>query len=144
MEPSLRTYKISSKYKKATYSIEHWDNVIHDKPVVLILTTIWRWGEFNIDIYDKEVDELLESDHIVINDYSWEFISTTDGCERIVEIKNTESYSEGEKQAIYESIYENVEDEILHNEDVLEEENGWVLNGTIYEIRSGCELELDE
>ena len=144
MTDNIHTYKVTPQSKKSTYSIELWDNLICNKKVVLEKTIIWRYGEFNISIYDKEKEELLKKDYININDYYGEFICTNDGCEERVEIKNIDKYSEDEKKEIYKSIYENVDEEILLDDSVLEEENGWTLDDTIYEIYNGFELELEE
>ena len=62
--------------------------------------------------------------------------------ERTVEIKDIEKYSEEEKKT-YDLIYEDAEEEILLDDDILEEK-GWVLDDTIYEIYGGFELELQE
>ena len=69
MSEETLTYKVTPQFKKSTYSIELWDNMICDKKVILEKTTIWRYGEFNISIYEKEKEELLKKDYIKINDY---------------------------------------------------------------------------
>tara|TARA_B100001057_G_C22863467_1_gene955556 strand:- start:4376 stop:4810 length:435 start_codon:yes stop_codon:yes gene_type:complete len=144
MSEELKEYLVTPSYKKSTYSNELWTNTINNKNVTMVNTVMWRRGEFIVKLYDKEYEELLEEDNIIINDHSGEFISTDDGCERTVEIKDIEKYSEEEKKEIYDLIYEDVEDEILLEDDVLEEEKGWMLDDTIYEIYGGFELELQE
>lgn len=140
----LKEYIVTPTYKKSTYSNEIWTNTVNNKTVTMINTVTWRWGEFIVNIYDSEYEELSKEDNIIINDHSGEFISTDDGCERTVEIKDIEKYSEEEKKEIYDLIYEDAEEEILLDDDVLEEEKGWVLDDTIYEIYGGFELELQE
>jgi hypothetical protein len=137
----MNEYNISATYKKSTYSNEYWENNICGKDVVIIITHIWRWGDFTISICNKEMEELLQKECIIINDYDGEFICTTDLCERFIEIKNIETYSEEEKKAIYESIYENIEDQLIYEDNILEDENGWDLFDTIYEIRGGFEFD---
>ena len=144
MDKEVLTYKVTPKFKKCTYSTEIWDNIICNKKVVLEKTTLWRYGEFNIEIYEKEKEDLLKKEHIKINDYGGEFICTNDGCEETFEIKNLDKYTDNVKKEIYESIYENIDEEILYEESILEEEKGWTLDDTIYEIYNGFELELDE
>lgn len=144
MSEELKEYLVTPSYKKSTYSNELWTNTINNKNVTMVNTVMWRTGEFIVKLYDKEYEELLEEDNIIINDHCGEFISTDDGCERTVEIKDIEKYSEEEKKEIYDLIYEDVEDEILLEDDVLEEEKGWMLDDTIYEIYGGFELELQE
>ena len=102
---------------------------------------MWRYGEFVIDVSDEDFEELLKIDKIVINDHCGEFQETSGGQEQTEEIQNIDTYTDEEKKAIYESIYENVEDEVVHDVDVLEDENGWVLDDTIYEIYGGFEME---
>jgi len=102
---------------------------------------MWRYGEFAIDVSDEDYEKLLQTDKIVINDYCGEFHETTDGQEETEEIQNIDSYTEEEKAAIYDSIYEDVEENELYDTDVLEEERGWVLDDTIYEIYGGFEME---
>lgn len=140
----LKEYIVTPTYKKSTYSNEIWTNTVNNKTVTMINTVTWRWGEFIVNIYDSEYEELSKEDNIIINDHSGEFISTDDGCERTVEIKDIEKYSEEEKKEIYDLIYEDAEEEILLDDDVLEEEKGWMLDDTIYEIYGGFELELQE
>ena len=140
----LKEYLVTPCYKKSTYSNEIWTNTVNNKTVTMINTVMWRWGEVIVNIYDKEYEELSKEDNIIINDHSGEFISTDDGCERTLEIKDIEKYSEEEKKEIYDLIYEDVEEEIWLDDDVLEEEKGWVLDDTIYEIYGGFELELQE
>tara|TARA_B100000886_G_C20362212_1_gene465710 strand:- start:137 stop:592 length:456 start_codon:yes stop_codon:yes gene_type:complete len=136
-----KEYKASPLYKKSTFSEELWTNIICDKLVVLSITYVWRYGEFGLFLNDKEKEEVLEKDTVIMNDYQSEFYQTTDCCEKIVEIKEIDTYSQEEKDEIYKSIYENVEEEELFEESILEEENGWSLDDTIYEISGGIELE---
>ena len=136
-----KEYKASPLYKKSTFSEELWTNIICDKRVVLSITYVWRYGEFGLFLNDKEKEEVLEKDTVIMNDYQSEFYQTNDCCERITEIKEIDTYSEEEKDEIYKSVYKNVEEEELFEESVLEEENGWSLDDTIYEISGGIELE---
>jgi predicted SpoU family rRNA methylase len=102
---------------------------------------VWRWGEFAITIYEDEKEEIENMNPLIINDHGGEFISTENGWQDDIEIKNFESYSDEEKLAIYESVFEDIENKVLHDSSVLEDENGWELDDTIYEIYCGIELE---
>lgn len=139
----LKEYKVSPLYKKSTYEVGYWTKELCNKKVVLLITTVWRWGEFAISIYDKERRLVLEQNPLVINDYSGECLSTTDGCEYIVEIKDLDSYSEEEKEVIFEDVYEDRENEDFYDECTLEEK-GWELDETIYEIYGGIVMENEE
>lgn len=138
-----KEYKVSAAYKKSTYTHEHWTNTFNDKNVTAIITTIWRWGDFIINATDEEKEEILKKDSLIINDHYGEFICTTDGCERYAEIKNPEKYSQEELLMIKESLFEDVDDEILHDECIFEDENDWVLDDTIYEICGEVDMELN-
>ena len=140
-ENPTRRYIVTPEYKKSVYSNEYYYNTICDKRVVLIITTMWRWGEFVIDVSDEDHDKLMEVEKIVINDHCGEVNETTDGQEETEEIQNIDSYTEEEQKAIYECIYEDRKGGILYDLDVLEEEKGWVLDDTIYEIYGGFEME---
>ena len=137
----MKTYSVSAESKNSTYTNEYYSNSICGKKVVLIITTVWRWGEFNISIYEKDKESILQLNPLIINDHSGEFISTEDGWQDDVEIQNFDSYSDEEKLAIYESVFEDVENKVVHDSCVLEDENGWELDDTIYEIYCGFELE---
>lgn len=136
------TCKINAKYKKSTYSNEYWTNRICDKNVVLVITYVWRWGEFDITILESEIEHLHnEEGSVVINDYNGELIELSDCVERFFEIENKEDFTDDELDEINETIYEDIEDEILLDESELEE-NGWDIDNTIYEVYGDYELEF--
>jgi len=137
----MKTYSVSAESKNSTYTNEYYSNTICGKKVVLIITTVWRWGEFNISIYEKDKESILNMNPLIINDHCGEFISTENGWPDDVEIKHFDSYSNEEKMAIYESVFEDIENKVVNDSCVLEDENGWVLDDTIYEIYCGFELE---
>ena len=136
----LREYKVSPEYKKSTFEVGYWTKTLCNKKVILLITTVWRWSEFTIFIYDHQRQKLMNEDIFVVNDHGGECVSTTDGCEYIVEIKDLDSYSEEEKQVIFEDVYEDIENEEFYDECTLEE-HGWELDDTIYEIHGGVILE---
>lgn len=142
-DEDIKEYKVSALYKKSTYEVGYWTKNLCNKNVVLLITTVWRWGEFNIFFHDKEKNNVLQQNPLIVNDYCGEFISTTDGCEYIVEIKDLDSYNEEEKQIIFEDVYEDIENEDFYDECTLEEK-GWVLDDTIYEIYGGIVIENEE
>ncbi len=111
------------------------------KRVTLIITTIFRWGEFEVNLTEEEKNNMLTKAVICLNDYDFSFVSNIDGCERTGEIENLESYTEEEKRAIYNDIYEDDDNEILYNTMELED-NEWDLEDTIYEIHGEIELTL--
>jgi hypothetical protein len=137
----MKTYSVSAESKNSTYTNEYYSNSICGKKVVLIITTMWRWGEFNISIYEKDKESILQMNPLIINDHCGEFISTENGWQDDVEIQNFDSYSDEEKLAIYGSVFEDIENKVVHDSCILEDDNGWELDDTIYEIYCGFELE---
>ena len=111
------------------------------KRVTLIITTIFRWGEFEVNLTEEEKNNMLTKAVICLNDYDFSFVSNIDGCERTGKIENIESYTEDEKRAIYNDIYEDYDNEILHATIDLEDDE-WELEDTIYEIHGEIELTL--
>ena len=135
----MKTYTVKPKYKKSSFSNEYWTNIINDKLVVTLIVSVqWRWSSFTINLNDDEKKKVEESDHLLLSDYDYEFIETDDGCERFIEIKDEDDYSEGDLKLIYESMYEDIEEEYF--DETYMEENGWDLSGTEYEISGGVEL----
>lgn len=138
--PNMVSYSVCAE-KNSTYTNEYYSNTICGKRVVFVITRNWRWGEFNITIDEATKEEVEKMNPLIINDYSGEVDSTEDGWFDSAEIKNIDSYSDEEKIAIYESVYEDKEQQIPYDSCVLEDENGWELDDTIYEVYGGVELE---
>jgi len=134
-------YIIRPTSKKSSYTNEHWVNCFDDVVVRIIMVNVFRWSEFEINLTPEEKEEIMNKDNITLNDYDSSFISSTDGCERYVEIPDFDKYPEHIQRQINESIYENIEDEYLLDDSEIEE-NGWDLSDSIYEIYGGIELEL--
>lgn len=138
-----KVYTLTNASKKCSYESDHYSKYFSGKKVTLIVTTIFRWGEFEVTLTDREKNEMLSEDVVCVNDYCSSFVSNVDGCEQTEEIKDLDSYSEEEKRAIYEDIYEDVENNTLYDTSELED-NGWSLGDTIYEIVGGVILSEPE
>ena len=137
----MKTYIVKPKYKKSSFSNEYWTNFINNKPVTVLVTVQWRWSSFSINLNDEQKKQVEESEHLLLSDYDYDFIETDDGCERFIEIKDENNYSEGELKLIYESMYEDIEEEYF--DETYMEENGWDISDTTYEISGGVELTED-
>ena len=137
----MKTYIVKPKYKKSSLSNEYWTNIINNKSVTIVISIQWRWSSFNINLNDEEKKTVEESEHLLLSDYDYDFIETDDGCERFIEIKDENNYTEGELNLIYESMYEDLEEEYF--DETYMEENGWDLSDTTYEITGGVELTED-
>ena len=141
------TYLLESKYKKSTYSNEYWEKTFDDTTVKLIITTQWRWGEFNITVNTPEEDQLINNmidNHILINNYDFEFIQTNDACCITHEIENLDKLPDKIKYKVIKDIYKDKDNNEIYEESILEEDKGWVLDDTIYEIYEGYNTTIDE
>tara|TARA_X000000950_G_C13842072_1_gene630698 strand:+ start:1132 stop:1554 length:423 start_codon:yes stop_codon:yes gene_type:complete len=132
-------YTVTNAYKKSSYENEHYSKIILGKRVTLIITTVYRWGEFEVNLTEEEKKKILNEDIVCLNDYDSSFVSNIDGCEQFEEIEDLKDYTDDEKRAIYKDIYEDVENKILFNKSELED-NDWDLNDTIYELVGGIDL----
>ena len=134
-----RLYTVTNMYKKSSFENAYYTKNIMEKKVTLIITTMFRWGEFEVELTEEEKEKMLSEDTVCLNDYYACFVSNEDGIEQTEEIEGLDKYNEKEKKAIYDDIYEDIENETLFDLSELED-NGWDLDDTIYEIVGGVEL----
>ncbi len=148
-EDKIKIYHLTADYKKSTYQTEKWNNTLSNgKRVRFEITNYFYWGTFEIELTDNEKEEILKKNSIIINDYSGVSVESLDsGCDYSDEICNKESFTPEELKEIHRLLYLDKDDEETYtsdcddvNEDVLEQ-NGWSMDGTIYGITTGCELE---
>jgi hypothetical protein len=148
-ECKIKVYHITSEYNKSTYQTEQWNNILSNgKPVCCEITNYFYWGTFEIELTDKEKEEILKKSSIILNDYAGVSVeSLDDGFNSSVEICNKENFTPEELKEIHRLIYLDPDDEKSYtsdcttvDEDVLEQ-NGWSMDDTIYGINSSCELE---
>jgi len=139
-------YTITADYKKSSYQTEQWNNILSNgKRVTYEITDYFYWGTFEIELTDKEKEEILKKDEIILNDYGCSLEELTGGCDHYEKIKNEASYNEGELREIKKLLYFSPEndDEYIEDCDIdqeLLEENGWSMDDTIYGFSTGCEL----
>ena len=136
------TYLIEPKVKKSTFSNEYWTNNVNGKSVTIIVTIMWRWGEFSITITEDQKKKIENSDKLLLSDYEYEFISMDDGCERFIEIQNEDTFSKQELDKIYKTMYEDTDEELY--DELFMEENGWDLADTTYEINGSVDFKKVE
>jgi hypothetical protein len=149
-EDESKMYYLTADYKKSTYQKEQWNNTLSNgKRVRFEITNYFYWGTFEIELTDKEKEEILKKKSIILNDYAGIFAEDLDtGCDYSDEICNKESFTPEELKEIHRLLYLDPDDKESYtsdcddvNEDVLEQ-NGWSMDDTIYGIDTGCELEL--
>ena len=148
-EEKVKIYHLTADYKKSTYQTEQWNNVLSNgKPVRFEVTNYFYWGTFEIELTDKEKEEILKKKSIIINDYAGVSVeSLDDGCVCCDEICKKDSFTSEELKEIHRLLYLDQDDEESYtsdcddtNTDILEQ-NGWSMDDTIYGIDTGCELE---
>ena len=67
----IKTYSLTPAYIKSTYQTEQWNHVLSNrKPVRFEVTSYFYGGTFEIKLTDKEKEEILKNDSIILNDYS--------------------------------------------------------------------------
>lgn len=145
----VKRYKISPTYKKSVCENQIWCNKINNKTILINVYNVYRWGDFIIDLTEKQRTEILEKDHIELKDYEYELIEMWDGgCDFGVEIEDEESYTEYELEKINNMIYEwkkpipedeEEEDDGYSYEKL--EHNGWIEDDCEISISCKCELE---
>ena len=144
-----KIYEMIADYKKSTYQIEQWKNCLKNgKKVRLDVTNYFYSGRFEVELDDKEKEELLKKEIIIINDIPGASCMSLDsGCDYYDEIYKKDQYSEEELKEINKLLYcdededYNSEEEYSLDTDLLEK-NGWSMDDTIYGFDTGCELEL--
>jgi len=118
------------------------------KRVRFEVTNYFYWGTFEIELTDKEKEEILKKDSIILNDYSGVSVDSLDsGCDYSDNICNEDSYTNIERREIHRLLYFDENDEESYtndcdnvDEDVLPQ-NGWSMDDTIYGMDTGCKLE---
>ena len=148
-EEKVKTYSLTADCKKCTYQTEQWNNVLcNGKPVRFEVTNYFYWGKFEIDLTDKEKEEILKKNSIILNDYSVSCPELDSGCDSSDEICNKDTYTEEELIEINRLIYRPIKDEDYDSDEEYSfdksvlEQNGWSMDDTIYGIDTGCELKL--
>ena len=148
-----KEYRLTPEYKKSTYSNECWINTLsNNKKVIYCITTYFRTGNFTITLDNKEKEDLMKKDCIVLNDYNSCTEELWFGVDHYEYIKDEEKYSSDEINEIKKLLYfVNCSDEesdinnYLECEDNVDidnlENNGWYLDETIYGIDGGFILE---
>jgi len=154
-------YIIEPNYKKSTYQTEEWVNKLKNgKPVIIHVTTFYRWGTFEIVLTEKQKEEILKKESIEFDDYEeFEMHEMWDGCDLYVEIQNEENFTKQEIKEIKCLIYCDKNEECKYQNNSQEEsdsececennniydecvmyDNGWEEWNTMYGFSTGCTL----
>jgi len=137
------TYKIQSIYKKSTCEEQDWVNTLSTgKSVIVKVCNVYRWGEFTIELTDKERDELLEKEEVKLDDYEHELIEMWDGgCDFWIDIIDEDNYAAEQLEEINDLLYKWKNDDDDDDDYSYEkmEQNGWIENDC-HIILGKCEL----
>jgi hypothetical protein len=106
-------YLIEPEYKKSAYDEQIWNNTLKNgKPVSVKVGNVYRWGSFYIELTEREKEELLKKDQVLLNDYEdFELISMWDGgCDFWVDIVDEDDFTEEELEEINALLYSTQEE----------------------------------
>ena len=127
-------YSISTVNKKTMIQNEIFTRTLSTgKGVTITVTTVFRWGCFEIELTNKEKEEILLLDEVELNKYDSELIEMDDGCSMDLFITDEDKMTEDEIKEISETT-EDLNDFIL-------EEKGWYFSETEYIMCAPIELE---
>ena len=135
------TYLVTPNLKKSVNSIEEWYKKINDIYISIKIIKKWRYGEFNITLDSKNIDKVKLENPLNINKYNGEFINTIDCYSNFHIIKNLKKLARNIQKEVLEEIYEDFDNKILCDDDVLEE-YGWCEGGMDYEIHDGFQMQV--
>ena len=157
-------YKIYPTDDNETYAIEKWTNTISSgKRVTISVTTIYRGGEFSIQLTEEDKYNMLMLDKISFDDYEGVCCEELyGGSGEPIKIENIDNYTQSEIDEITELMNKNNDDDYDHDDhgddddasyeygsdsDCVQltmrlESNGWTMNDTIYGFTCPCNIEL--
>ena len=145
---TTKEYIISAKHKKATYQTEKWTNKLESgKKVIFLVTTFFRWGNFTIELTEKEKEDILKREDIVLNDYNVSCDEIWDSCDIYTEIQDKDKYTKEELNEIHELLNIDGNDDGYSSDTQYDfdpelfENNDWDIDDTIYGISCECDLE---
>lgn len=139
-----KQYLLEPEFRKSSYDEEFYFKEIDGQEVEIVIVSFYRWSEFEISLNEKEKEEILSKEEIILNDYDIEFISSDSCIKNNIEIKNQEKYSEEFISKIYQNIYGqegyNSDNDSFHEAINELEENGWISSEVIYGLTCKCTL----
>ena len=145
-------YTIEPEYKKSACEEQIWTNTLKNGENVSVkIGNVYRWGSFYIELTDKEKEDLLEKETVLLNDYEdFELIEMWDGgCDFWINIVNEEDYSEEQLEEINTLLYKWPEGKVPEDEDEDDEDysyekmeiNGWLECDCEYILNGPFKLE---
>jgi hypothetical protein len=147
-DSEVRTrYLIEPEYKKSACEEQIWNNTLKNgKPVSVKVGNVYRWGSFYIELTEREKEELLKKDQVLLNEYEdFELIEMWDGgCDFWVNIVDEDDFTEEELEEINALLY-STEDDADEDDECYDEEkmeiNGWYETDCEYTLSSPYKLD---
>ena len=138
-----KKYLLEPVLGKSSYDEELYCKDIDGREVYINIVSYYRWSEFEISLDEKEKEEILSQDEIILSNYDIEFISSDSCLRNYVEIKDEKKYDKEFISKIYENIYGKEEDS--ENDSFCDsirelEENGWCPCEVTYGLTCKCKL----
>ena len=140
-------YLIEPEYKKSACEEQIWNNTLKNgNPVSVKVGNVYRWGSFYIELTEKEKEDLLKKDQILLNEYEgFELIEMWDGgCDFWVNIVDEDDFTEEELEEINALLYSTEDDQDEDDECYDEEKmeiNGWHETDCEYTLSSPYKLD---
>ena len=142
-EPETKQYIITAQYDNCIYQTENWSNVISTGRIVHYKITLNCYsGTFGVELSDQDYETLLNNeDEIIISDIPGAVCEqVTNGWAYDEYIVDCETYTQNEIHEIH-LLLRTPDDDGSECVDVSTlEENGWIMDETIYSITNGCTL----
>ncbi len=148
MSEKRERYLIEPEFKKSACEEQYWSNTLkHGLGVTVKVGNLFRWGSFYININEKEKNELLSKESVLVNEYEdFELIEMLDGgCDFWVNILDEDDYTEKELEEINRLLYKSSE---CSEDDGYDEEkmynNGWLEMDCEYILTAPLKLDKVE
>lgn len=138
-----KKYLLEPVLGKSSYDEELYCKDIDGQEVYINIVSYYRWSEFEISLDEKEKEEILSQDEIILSNYDIEFISSDSCLRNYIEIKDEKKYDKKFISKIYENIYGKEDDS--ENDSFCDsirelEENGWCPCEVTYGLTCKCKL----
>lgn len=138
-----KKYLLEPELGKSSYDEELYCKDIDGYEVYINIVSYYRWSEFEISLDEKEKEEILSQEEIILSNYDIEFISSDSCIRNYVEIKDQKKYNKELISKIYENIYGKEDDS--ENDSFCDsirelEENGWCPCEVTFGLTCKCKL----
>ena len=135
-------YTIKPERFKTSFSTEYWNKTFKNKNIKVAITIMWRNSSFNVWLTEEEKTKIINDKEIIISDYDFQLNDLYDFCDIFFEIENENKYTKKLIKEINISLFGTEEyNEGSNFSELMIENNGWVLEDTIYKIKDNISFE---